>query len=300
MTLRSRVHRVRREQELSLPPILVKARLKILNATARNRPSLCIGSRIASRVEKRMKLNQILAVEKGVKKNSYKLLTELDKNSQKPALYEGRARTYKPLDDEGEIYPPEHQKVQLRSHDVLREIRVALAEYFDVVFTKDVSNLEARSDLKVEGRTLIANVPVTYLLFLEKQVGDLRTMLDRMPVVDAAETWVWENGQSAFRTEPVKSAKTKKIPRNHVKAEATEHHPAQVEVYYEDVVVGYWTNIKYSGALSRVQKDQVLERVDRLLKAIRVAREEANSREVEKEKAADAIFDYLFERGANA
>lgn len=39
------------------------------------------------------------------------------------------------------------------------------------------------------------------------------------------------------------------VPRNHVKAEATDKHPAQVEVYHEDVPVGYWTTVKFSGAL---------------------------------------------------
>jgi hypothetical protein len=34
-----------------------------------------------------------------------------------------------------------------------------------------------------------------------------------------------------------------------VKAEATEKHPAQVEVYHEDVVVGQWKTVKFSGAL---------------------------------------------------
>ena len=47
----------------------------------------------------------------------------------------------------------------------------------------------------------------------------------------------------------MQTLRTKKVPRNHVKAEATEKHPAQVEVYYEDVAVGYWTTVKFSGAL---------------------------------------------------
>lgn len=241
-----------------------------------------------------MKLNQVLAIEKGVKSASYNTLTALDKKAQKSALYDGRARTYAPIDDEGEVFPPESQRVQLRSQEVLRQIQDTLTEYFDIVFTKDSSNLEAVADVRVDGKVILERVPVTYLLFLEKQLTDLRTMVGRMPVLDPAETWVWDDGQSAFRTEPVKSAKTKKLPRNHVKAEATEHHPAQVEVYHEDVVVGYWTNIKYSGALSQVRKDQLLDRVEKLLKAVKMAREHANSIEVDRQKVADFVFGFVF------
>lgn len=240
-----------------------------------------------------MKLNQVLAIEKGVKSASYNTLTGLDKKAQKSALYEGRARTYKPLDDDGEVFPPENQKVQLKSPDILRSIQDSLFEYFDIVFTKDSANLQAIADVRVEGKVILENVPVTYLLFLEKQLTDLKTMIGRMPSLDPAEAWVWDDGQSSFRTDPVKSAKTKKIPRNHVKAEATEHHPAQVEVYHEDVVVGYWTSIKYSGALSQTRKDSLVERVDKLHRAVKIAREQANSAEVTKKYASEAVFDYI-------
>lgn len=241
-----------------------------------------------------MKLNQILAIEKGVKSSSYNALTTLDKKAQKAALYEGRARTYKPLDDEGEVFPSENQKVQLRSKDVLKQIQSTLSEYFDIVFTKDMANLEAHADVVVDGKTLLQRVPVTYLLFLEKQITDLRTMIGRMPVLDPSEAWVWDDGQSAFRTDALRSAKTKKVPRNHVKAEATEHHPAQVEVYHEDTVVGYWTNIKYSGALSQTRKDQLMERTEKLLKAVKMAREEANSTKVDSSYAAYSLFGFIF------
>lgn len=241
-----------------------------------------------------MKLNQVLAIEKGVKSASYNSLTALDKKAQKAALYDGRNRTYQPIDDEGEVYPPESQRVQLRSQEVLRQIQDTLSEYFDIVYTKDSSNLEAIAEVRVDGKVILERVPVTHLLFLEKQLTDLRTMVGRMPVLDPADTWAWDDSQSAFRTDPVKSAKTKKIPRNHVKAKATEHHPEQVEVYHEDVVVGYWTNIKYSGALSQVRKDQLMDRIEKLQRAVKMAREHANSIEVERKQTAASIFGFIF------
>jgi hypothetical protein len=88
--------------------------------------------------------------------------------------------------------------------------------------------------------------------------------------------------------------RTKKVPRNHVKAEATEKHPAQVEVYHEDVVVGYWRTVKFSGALPAQRVNELLERVEKLQAAVKFAREDANGTEVTDQKPGKKVFDYLF------
>jgi hypothetical protein len=92
----------------------------------------------------------------------------------------------------------------------------------------------------------------------------------------------------------MQTIKTKKIPRNHVKAEATEKHPAQVEVYYEDVVVGTWRTIKFSGALPASRVNELLNRVEKLQEAVKFAREEANNTDVTEQKVGAKVFQYLF------
>ena len=72
-----------------------------------------------------------------------------------------------------------------------------------------------------------------------------------------------------------------------MKAEATEKHPAQVEVYYEDVVVGHWRTVKFSGALPASRVKELLERVDKLQQAVKFAREEANDSEVTDQQIGD-------------
>jgi hypothetical protein len=79
-----------------------------------------------------------------------------------------------------------------------------------------------------------------------------------------------------------------------VKAEATEKHPAQVEVYYEDITVGYWRTVKFSGALPAQRINELLARVERLQEAVKFAREEANNLEVEEQKVGEKVFQYLF------
>ena len=240
------------------------------------------------------KLNQIIALEKGVKSRAYANLTEAHQQLQKTALLAGISRTYKPRDDEGERYPPESTRVQVRAEEVIRRTAGILGELFDVVATKDWANCSARADVVVEGKTLLEKVPVTYLLFLEKQLNDLHTFVAKLPVLDPAESWHPDLTQDCWASEPAETSKTKKVPRNHVKAEATEKHPAQVEVYHEDIVVGFWKTVKFSGAVPASRVRELTERVEKLQRAVKMAREEANSAPAEKAKTGDRALAYPF------
>jgi hypothetical protein len=239
-------------------------------------------------------LNQIIAVEKGIKSRSFQELTEAHHALQKPTLLSGISRTYQPKDEEGEQLPPESTRVQVKAEDVIRRTTEILTSLFDVTATKDWTNCAARADVKVDGTTLLEQVPVSYLLFLEKQLTDLHTFVKKLPVLDAAETWRRDESADCWATEPVHTLRTKKVPRNHVKAEATEKHPAQVEVYYEDVPVGTWRTVKFSGALPAARVNELLTRVEKLQQAVKFAREEANDAEVTEQKMGERVFKYLF------
>ena len=240
------------------------------------------------------KLNQIIAVEKGIKSKSFQDLTEAHHAMQKPALLSGIARSYQAKDEEGEQLPPESTKVQNRAEHVLGQIATTLTKLFDVTATKDATNCVAKADVVVDDRVLLAEVPVTYLLFLEKQLTDLHTFIKKLPVLDAADSWVFNDSADCWSTEPVRTIRTKKVPRNHVKAEATDKHPAQVEVYYEDLAVGYWSTVKFSGALPAKRVSTLLERVEKLQQAVKFAREEANAAEAVDRRIGDKVFGYLF------
>jgi hypothetical protein len=240
------------------------------------------------------RLNQIIAVEKGIKSRSFQELTDAHHALQKPALLAGISRTYRPKDEEGEQLPPESTKVQIKSEEIIKQTVEILTRLFDVTATKDWANGQARADVVVDGNVLLSDVPVTYLLFLEKQLVDLHTFVRKLPVLDASETWTFDASADCWATEAIQTVRTKKIPRNHVKAEATEHHPAQVEVYYEDVPVGYWRTVKFSGAMPARRVNEILERVEKLQQAVKFAREEANNVEVDDQRIGEQVFYYLF------
>ncbi|WP_437618986.1 DUF7873 family protein [Sorangium sp. So ce1151] len=240
------------------------------------------------------RLNQIIAIEKGVKARSHQRLTEAHHALQKPALLSGISRTYRSKDEEGEQLPPEATRVQVKAEDIIRSTVDILGELFDVTATKDYTNCKARADVVVDGKVLLTGAPVTYLLFLEKQLVDLQTFIKKLPVLDASESWTFDPSADSWATEPVQTARTKKIPRNHVKAEATDKHPAQVEVYHEDIVVGYWKTVKFSGALPARRINELLDRVEKLQRAVKFAREEANNQTAEEQKVGAAVLGFIF------
>lgn len=240
------------------------------------------------------KLNQIIAIQASKKSHAKESLTEAYQSLQKNDLLYGISRSYKPKDEAGEALPPESKAVQLKVQDAIARVTKSLAEMFDVVATQDWANCEAKADVMIGGRTVVKGAPVTHLLFLEKQLVDLLTFIEKLPVLDAAERWSFDATQDCFASEPYQSLRTKKVPKTHIKYEATKEHPAQVEMYMEDVTVGTWTAVKYSGAIPATKKNTMLERVRALQDAVKSAREEANSKEVELKKVGESILDFIF------
>lgn len=239
------------------------------------------------------KLNQIVAIEKGVKNQQNAVITEAYHTIQKSNLFSGIARSYRPKDEDGDKLPSESTQVQQRVDKLLQTTSQTWSELVDITMTKDVANCEAKADVVVDGITVLKDVPVTTLLFLEKQLVDVHTFIKKLPVLDPSERWERDAAQDCWATQPTETVRTKKILRNHVKAAATDKHPAQVDVYNEDVVAGYWSTIKYSGAMPAARISELLTKVEKLQRAVKFAREAANVIDVTPIKAGESLFGYL-------
>lgn len=241
-----------------------------------------------------MKLFEVVAVEKGVKGRTYSALTELDKKAQKADPYNGFSKSFAAKDEDGETYPPESRKVTLRAADVLNEIRVQCAEAFDLEASKDRTNMKAKADVVVGGHTMIEGAPVSLILYLEKQITDVRTMIDRMPMLDENEDWILDPATGLHKTQPTQTHKTRKVQKGIVLYPATEQHPAQTQLVTIDEIAGWWTTTKASGAIPYDEKKAIIANCDQLLKALKQARERANDIEVDPFEVGEDIFEYLF------
>lgn len=249
-------------------------------------------------------LHTVLAVRDTVRGRKIERATAAHRESQKPALYEGLTRSYRPKNDDGDQLPTEQQLVQANADTFLNRYVEAVSRDWNLMATIDVANQAAHADVRVPTgalsgggepiyRTLLSAVPATHLLFLARELDDLYTFVSKLPTLDPAVQWTYDANVMAYVGEPVETHRTKKVMRNHVKAEATERHPAQVDTFTEDEVVGYWTLVRRSGALPLERKAQLLQRVDTLRIAVKEAREHANQVDVTDVEVARPIFDYL-------
>lgn len=241
------------------------------------------------------KLSQIIAIEKGVKSRVYGEITSLDKLIQKPDLFNGLQREYSPFNDDGEKFPSENQRVQANVKEILARVERLSTEYFDVNAKREWTNGTARADIVVDSETLVKQVPVGYLLFLEKQLTDISTMIGRLPLLNEGDEWSFDPAVGLHRSSPTESMKTKKNQRAIVKYPATPEHPAQTEMITEDIAVGKWKQTKQSGAIGKPARQEMLDRVEKLLIAVKFAREAANMADVVDTPAVgEALFGYIF------
>lgn len=247
-----------------------------------------------------MRLHEILALEKGVKVDAHQVLSAAIQTANKPTLLAGLARTYRPMNEGEPTLPPEITRLQLRASKVIADVQNSQAQLLDLVAVHEMANQTAKADVVIPGvGVVMTQVPVTYLLFLEKSIGDLREFIARLPVLDPTEDWVWDPNTGSYRTGVVSTVRREKRKVVLVKYEATDKHPAQTEVYDNDVPVGYWDQVRESGALPQEKVTAMWERAGQLLAAVRVARQQANSIEVARRRGGAAqLLDYLFNGAA--
>lgn len=239
-------------------------------------------------------LSKVIAIEKGLKSRCYSEITEMHKSNQKVDLFNGFSKVYRKKDEEGEDYPSEKKKVQLQADNQINKFAKNVTQILDITATKDYANCNAKADIIVDGKILVKEAPTTFILFLEKEINDIRTFIEALPVLDSAENWTLDPQAGLYKTDTYLSQRTKKIVKPITLAEATDKHPAQVQLVNEDIVVGYWETIKQSGSISPTEKEVYLENIEKLSAAIKCAREKANQTPTEQKLVGANIFDYLF------
>lgn len=242
------------------------------------------------------KLNQILAIERNVKNKREDEFTRVHQELSKTELLFGLARTYQASTDGDETFPAENKVVQVKAADALKRLKVGLAELFDVTAQKDNTNCIARANVVVDGAVLLKDVPATHLLYIEKKLIDLITFIKSLPTLPQDEQWTVNATNGLWQTQPAETIKTKKIETVEVvPGTLTKEHPAQIVKHVKDVSVGKWTTTKYSGALTVDAVSSLLERAEKLQKAVKFAREEANQTPVVAGvESGSAVMGYIF------
>jgi hypothetical protein len=243
------------------------------------------------------RLNQVIAVCLPAKARAINTLEQAHRGWKSDQIA-GMSRTYEPLDDEGEQQPSETKVIQLKVGAILKKVETDLVALYDIVATQDTGNTKAKASIEIDGRVLLKDVPVTMLLFLEKQMAiNIIPFLRKLPTLPADREWKYDEGRDCYVSDSVKSNRTQKIPQTHILHPPTTEHPAQCQMYNVDKPVGVWTTTYFSGALPASEKTEMLARAEKLQDALKKAREEANSMEVQSVKLGQTVWNFVFNQG---
>lgn len=244
------------------------------------------------------KLNQVVAVEKALKEKVNRQTAPLFQIVKAPALFAGLAKTYEPQDVEGEQLPEDSTRVQYAVPEILDAFRVPTIKLLDAQLTKETANTEAFADVVLDGTTLIEKAPVSFLLQFEKHLSqEVRGLILLLPTLDPSQDWkaTQSDRGGVYETAVVRRHRTKKVEKPVVLYPATPEHPAQTQMITTDELVGYWNEKRFSGAIPAQRKQELLDRVDVLIAAVKHARESANNRDVENKTIGAEVFGYLFD-----
>lgn len=247
-------------------------------------------------------LHEVLAVEKTKTEAANHLLADTASKFGKEHFFSGHIKTLEMLTDSPENAALERAAREERAlpttvYETLEYAFGLWAEAEDVIFQKNCTNTKALADI-VLGDKIIGGVPVDELMGLEVRLDKIRGVLRLMPTIDAAKNWDKDEsrGKHVWKTRDAQNAsKTEKVTTPVILHAPTKEHPAQVKEATKDVVVGTFTKIDWSGAVTAVQKSDCLKRVDDMIAAVKAARMRANKTEVLVGKIGQDIVDMILE-----
>jgi hypothetical protein len=247
------------------------------------------------------RLSQIIAVEKDQKTRTEQAAAFAYHQLQKSEPLTGITKKYTARDADGEGLASQSNRVQYSAEVALRDVAAKTARYLDLLGTKEATDQKATADVVLDdGTVFLKGVPVLFLLGLERQLDEELVQARKLPTLSPEYTWVpYDASQGVSVIDPpIMTTRSKKVRKYNMMAPATDRHPAQIDPVDEDVIVGDWETKHYSGCLPVERKQEIIDRLFKLIAAVKQAREEANTTTVVDFKVGDKVFGYIY--GSNA
>lgn len=252
-----------------------------------------------------VKLHELIAVEKDVKATTAKIIEETSVTfSKKHQLFNTHSKTYEPLKD-GDTERPDEEKAQpiTTIGDKLSYFEKQMAKMFDIVLQKECANAVAFGDIVIKQDddseiVLVEKVPVSALVQLENHFELIRSKVyDVIPTLDPTKNWEKDEtaGVGKYKTAATSKQRTNKVSKPLVLHPGTDKHPPQVQLVNEDIPVGNWITVYFSGTISPAEKSELLSRLDLVLGAIKKARSRANGVEVKTQYIGKCLFKFINE-----
>ena len=247
-------------------------------------------------------LHELLAVLSDLEGTAKKVRDEgINTFTKKQSHFNGYEKTLKMYSDERkqeETGARESKDLVTTVEKKLKYISKSQVKYYDALLQQEATNQKAVADLVVEGKTIAENLPATFLLGMESRLKAFRAVLENIPTLDPSLSWKIdvEAGEGIYVTEQTDTSyKQEKTVQHKVIVPATKEHPAQIREWADNKNVGTFFVTRRSSCISPAEKSKLLEKTDTLIRAVKKARQRANSTEIEKRSIGKDLMDFIFE-----
>ncbi len=241
------------------------------------------------------KLHEILAIEQDRKNKANQSIGISKKNFSKgSAVFDGMIKKYTPTEEFAEQIPDESKELVTTVKKTLEDTLAPVIVAIDATLSKEETNSSgvARAELKL-GDKVFGTYSATTLLALESHLSKVLDLYQSIPTLDTSRKWFFDEQNDFYRTEEEVKFRTIKRPKVIVKYEATDKHPAQTELLNIDFQVGKYETTYFSGRLTPIQRHRLVDKLENLIEAVKIARSKANNVEAKQIKLGQDIFDFI-------
>ncbi len=242
-------------------------------------------------------LHELLAVEGDLDGAHKKILQETKATFlKKKDHFMGHHRKLSMFVDDNIEHPEQYKKIDTTVGEKLSHMQKTEIRYFNAMLQKEATNQTATADLVIDGKILGKDLPATFLLGMESRLKHLREVYEAIPTLQPGISWIPDEsqGKNIYKTEkPEEALKTETVVEPVVLYKATDRHPAQVKEVSKTNNVGKYVTYAWSGMVSPAEKSIYLEKIDKLIRAFKKARQRANTTEVVNRSIGKEIFTYI-------
>lgn len=250
--------------------------------------------------KKKAQQHALLAVAPELRGKAKRALEEMGATfTNKKEHFTGHEIEYKPFDEKHQNLAgiEERREVQTTVQAKMAYALGIVAQNITCITQIDLTNQHAYADLVIGDVVLGKSIPASTLLHLEtKLIPALRAEFAKIPTLQPGKKWELDEGQgkNIYKTvHPDRQFRTQKMHKHEILVPATKEHPANVHQWTEDEKVGERIKNTWSGQISTAQKAELMEGLDKLSKAVKKARAEANRTEARPSDLGKKVTNYL-------
>jgi len=245
------------------------------------------------------KMHELLAVENDVLGLANKVIDESSNTFRNKAseFYMGQNKTYKPnVDNDTDLVPPVNKEIIDTVISKLKYTFSKVAAEYDLLLQKEATNQKAVADLVIDGKVVSTDVPVNFLLTLERRLEKIRTLVAEAPTLPNGPKWIPapQLGEGYYQLEKAQiTYRTKNDVEFVIAHPATKEHRAEIKEVKKVTTIGQYDEMLYDSRMTSHDKAVILERVDTIIKEVRKSVRRANQLDVVERAIGSKVFEYV-------